>query len=150
MSGYLDWSPRVFPVSFFFVCFVFYGIHPSCPPVVVSLYQIGKMAEVTSLLEHMQGFIVYVLRLFRTCGESVLQRMFLNAFSYCLYIFFICVFNLIYFFFTRLYVLFCFCTYIYEYIPKWFALDMSALIGLFFPLISLHCKCQMRFFFFFK
>lgn len=32
---------------------------------------------------------------FRTPGESVLQRMFLNAFSYCLYIFFLflCVFN---------------------------------------------------------
>lgn len=39
---------------------------------------------------------------FCTCGESVLQRMFLNAFSYGLSIFFICVF----FFFYILYFLY--------------------------------------------
>lgn len=125
MSGYLDWSPRVLPVF----CFS-YGIHPSCSPVVVLVYQIGKMAEVTGL-EHMQGFIVCLLRLFAHVGNLFSKNVLECVFILFIYFFYWCFqFNL---FFLHAYVLFCFCVYIYEYIPKWFALDMSALIGLFFP-----------------
>lgn len=50
---------------------------------------------------------------FRTCVESVLQRMFLNTFSYCLYIFF-------YFFvFLILSIVFFTCLVFYVY-PKVF------------------------------